>query len=329
MQVHGAVSENSGFFGNLRRRLSVSRTPKSTDHTRPESPKQQPQQLRPDVLTRARSGSKSDLSGSGLLTRARSLSKSESSDKGSSHSGSGKKYVGIDMSRRIDWAEAKDAVLDEPITQPPQSLIIVEVEGMDASCRNHGERCYRIEKANEGEGQQEYVSIRDVLVGLNTFLHRRTHKHGFTYDEEEERMRRKKMEKRPVVQIPERRSTVIKLTVSSPDSYEGSEGCSSNSPSIELDSVEIGGARNEFGSGFESGANNVIDSPTSASSSSSLSPPATPPPSTPSPPPTEDETVLQKWLGEKTIFSGIKRAPNHDFRLIVKMTKPIATSSKA
>lgn len=333
MQIHSALALETGFFNSIKRRLSVSRTSPSKSASPPPSPSttstdrdaSSPRNsLSSASGTRSRSGSRTGL-GRGL---------------GLAHKSEPSPYKGINMSERIDWTSVNDPVLDEPVSKRPLARILVEMEDMSSSCRNHGERCFWIMKDENNEerklsgehhvnsdiggsgnartsgddgvakGQKhdyEYVSLRDVLVGLDKFLHRRTHKLGFTYDVEEEERKRRRSEKQPAsaqetLPSPSENVPVVQLTVSPPD--DGSSGSSSTTTSIE-----------SFGIGAETGT---------PVSSSSPSPPATPPL-----PQTEDETVLQKWLGDKSVFMGALPAPHHDYCMIVRMTKPVSTSPKA
>lgn len=71
--------------------------------------------------------------------------------------------ITTDMSRHIDWYTKEDAILDEPLTFPSYSCLIVRVEGVFGT---HTRARFVVTAADFIT-----VTVRDFLFGLNVYLH--------------------------------------------------------------------------------------------------------------------------------------------------------------
>ncbi|THH07573.1 hypothetical protein EW145_g3278 [Phellinidium pouzarii] len=189
-------------------------------------------------------------------------------------------YVDLDMSARIDWLAKTDAFLDEPATSPPRTTLYIECAGLAEVCVNHGERQFRIVRT-------EAITVRDVLVELDRYLHRRA----------------------PVLSF----KAVHPGRVTSAKERRLSGGSSSDEGSLRRRSVEIEvPAQSEESLSSGSDADPAVSTDDVNHYSVEAS----------------EESLMSKWLGEKTTFSGLKCAENHDFKLIVRMVKPLKYHSR-
>lgn len=163
--------------------------------------------------------------------------------------------IELDMAERIDWSTKMDAYLDEPATTPAHTMLLFELPELRDLCVNHGERQFRIVRTQP-------ITVRDVLVELDEFLHRR-----------------------------------VPTLVGFPKSFGiGAQKLASEGLENQQQPTVVGFANST-----------PVSSEDSLSSGDSIP---------------SNDTVMTRWLGEKSAFAGAKCAENHDFKLIVKMTKP-------
>ena len=186
------------------------------------------------------------------------------------------------MSKRIDWTARTEAWLDEPATRPAQTTLLLEIPELASICLNHGERQFRIERTHA-------ISVRDILIELDKFLHRPAPKLVGNF-------KTAKVQKAAVALV-----TSGSVSANSGESDGDGDELVERPRSPRAVSLEV----------------NVIgceDGRTPDTSESSLSSESAEKKPT--------ESVLTRWLGEKTVFAGLKRAENHDYKLFVKMVKP-------
>lgn len=73
--------------------------------------------------------------------------------------------IATDMARHIDWKARHDAILDEPLFYPTSSCVILRIEGLQDP--------ERPSRFIVSAADYITVTVRDFLLGLNCFLHRR------------------------------------------------------------------------------------------------------------------------------------------------------------
>ena len=205
-------------------------------------------------------------------------------------------YHGIDMSSRIDWASMEDPVLDHPATNPPRTLLLIEVPELQSVCMNHGERVFKVERGGEP------IRVRDVLFELDAFLHRRAPTLVGSFARPEE------MKLQPFTNTHVRHSSSTStesddstaMSTCKPPLALAVQNCGSP-VSVDLPRVTITPDRSDstLESSVSGGGGARSDEAEAACDF--------------------DESVLAKWLGERRVFAGMKKAENHDYKLIARM----------
>ncbi|KAL5525130.1 hypothetical protein ACEPAF_8999 [Sanghuangporus sanghuang] len=140
MQLHAALRDDPSLLGSLKRSLSRRGSLSVKKHNR-------------------------DRSASTALPSPAPTSPSSPTSTPTKHSQTRPSLVALDMSTPIDWSARTEAWLDEPATRPAQTTLLLEIPELQRVCLNHGERQFRIERAGG-------ISVRDILIELDKFLHR-------------------------------------------------------------------------------------------------------------------------------------------------------------
>ncbi|KAL5520456.1 hypothetical protein ACEPAG_9680 [Sanghuangporus baumii] len=265
MQLHAALRDDPSLLGSLKRSLSRRGSLSVKKHNRDRS---------------ASTASPSPTSPS-----------SPTSTPTTKHSQTRPSLVALDMSHSIDWSARTETWLDEPATRPAQTTLLLEIPELQRVCLNHGERQFRIERTSG-------ISVRDILIELDKFLHRPAPKLVGNF-------RTAKLPQSGVVSV----STSVSVSGDADDGDGESDEQlvvfdrprSPKAVSLDVNSASVTPDSSE--SSFASSS----DASSGSASGKKQSP---------------GESVLTRWLGEKTVFGGLKRAENHDFKLFVKMVKP-------
>ncbi|KAL5478815.1 hypothetical protein ACEPAI_2092 [Sanghuangporus weigelae] len=249
MQLHAALRDDPSLLGSLKRSLSRRGSLSVKKHNRERSASRASPSPTP------------------------TSSPSSPTSTPTKHSQTRPSLVALDMSTPTDWSARTEAWLDEPATRPAQTTLLLEIPELQHVCLNHGERQFRIERTAG-------ISVRDILIELDKFLHRPAPKLVGNF----------------------RSAKVPKSGVVSGDADGEGDELVERPRSPKAVSLEVD-------------ANVTPDSSESSFSSSSDA-------SSAFGKKQSGESVLTRWLGEKTVFGGLKRAENHDFKLFVKMVKP-------
>ncbi|KAL5498309.1 hypothetical protein ACEPAH_2451 [Sanghuangporus vaninii] len=253
MQLHAALRDDPSLLGSLKRSLSRRGSLSVKKHNRGRS------------ASTASPASPSPSPSSPTSTPAK-------------HSQTRPSLVALDMSAPIDWSARTEAWLDEPATRPAQTTLLLEVPELQRVCLNHGERQFRIERARG-------ISVRDILIELDKFLHRPAPKLVGNFR---------------TAKVPKSGACAGVTTTTSEDGEGESDELVDRPRSPRAVSLEVA----------------VTVTPDSSESSFSSSSSESAEKKKPG------ESVLTRWMGDKTVFGGLRRAENHDYKLFVKMVKP-------
>lgn len=205
------------------------------------------------------------------------------------------------MTQRISWSKFSDptGTLDEPATSPARTFLLVEVPELQAACINHGERIFKVERGGKD------ITVRDVLEELDTFLHRRAP--GFAT--------RKPHGGEMVGDYSCAKDGQTHGRRTSSTSSESAGSSDEHQSPLPLIAVREGDAAVAVGLPSETSldrSDGTVESSHSGACEKDIY--------------VYEETVLARWLGEKRVFAGMRRADNHDFKLIAKMKSCSARS---